>query len=69
MEIFHNIEERNLEIIKKSQESETTLEMRKQLEIKTMKDFGGLVLSQQENYDELQTSIRQAQITLNDLKK
>jgi len=43
--------------------------MRKQLEIKTMKDFGGLVLSQQENYDELQTSIRQAQITLNDLKK
>jgi len=29
MEIFHNIEERNLEIIKKSQESETTLEMRK----------------------------------------
>ena len=40
MEIFHNIEERNLEIIKKSQESETTLEMRKQMEIKTMKDFG-----------------------------
>jgi len=46
MEIFHNIEERNLEIIKKSQESETTLEMRKQLEIKTMKDFGGQVQAQ-----------------------
>lgn len=35
MEIFQSLEERNLEIIKKLQESESTLEARKHQEIRT----------------------------------
>ena len=46
MEIFQSLEERNLEIIKKLQESESTLEARKHQEIRTQSEIGETIEAQ-----------------------
>lgn len=43
MQIFTSLEEKNLEIIKKSQDTEYSLEIRKQHEIRTHKEIGGMI--------------------------
>lgn len=44
MHIFTSLEEKNLEIIKKSQDTEHTLDQKKQQMIRTQKEVGGEIL-------------------------
>lgn len=53
MQIFTSLEEKNLEIIKKSQDTEYSLEIRKQHEIRTHKEIGGMISLLQHNAQEL----------------
>lgn len=69
MQIFTSLEEKNLEIIKKSQDTEYSLEIRKQEEIRTQKEIGGMINQLQHNAQELVEQISQAQAALNELKK
>lgn len=43
MGIFTSLEEKNLEIIKKSQDTEYSLEIKKQQEIRTQKELGSVI--------------------------
>ena len=45
MQIFTSLEEKNLEIIKKSQDTEYSLEIKKQQEIRTQREIGGMINS------------------------
>ena len=49
MSIFTSLEEKNLEIIKKSQDTEYSLEIRKQQELRTHKEIGGMITLLQHN--------------------
>lgn len=69
MSIFTSLEEKNLEIIKKSQDTEYSLELRKQQDIKMKKKFGGIVSSLEQNQHDLIKQIQESQLTLNELKK
>lgn len=53
MQIFTSLEEKNLEIIKKSQDTEYSLEIKKQQEIKTQRDIGGLITTLHQNAADL----------------
>lgn len=69
MQIFTSLEEKNLEIIKKSQDTEYSLEIKKQQEIRTQREIGGMINLLQHNAKELIEQIQQAQLTLNELRK
>lgn len=49
MQIFTSLEEKNLEIIKKSQDTEYTLEIKKQQEIRDQRDIGGQIAELHDN--------------------
>ena len=53
MSIFTSLEEKNLEIIKKSQDTEYSLEIRKQKDIRTKKEIGGMITNLEHNQQEL----------------
>ena len=53
MQIFTSLEEKNLEIIKKSQDTEYSLEIKKQQEMRTQKEIGGLISTLHQNSEEL----------------
>lgn len=69
MQIFTSLEEKNLEIIKKSQDTEYSLEIKKQQELRTQKEIGGMINLLQHNAKELAEQIQQARLTLTELKK
>lgn len=69
MQIFTNLEEKNLDIIKKSQDTEQTLEIKKQQEERTKLQIGGEIAIQEAAKHDLEQQIAQAEITLKDLEK
>ena len=60
MQIFTSLEEKNLEIIKKSQDTEYSLEIKKQQEMRTQREIGGLISTLHQNTDDLTDQIQSA---------
>ena len=58
MQIFTSLEEKNLEIIKKSQDTEYSLEIKKQQEIRTQKEIGGVIALLQRDAEDQVEQIR-----------
>lgn len=69
MQILASLEEKNLEIIKKSQDTEYSLEIKKQQEMRTQRLIGGNITSLNQTAKDLEQQILQARLDLDELKK
>ena len=69
MEIFTDLEEKNLKNIRKTQEYEEALEVQKKLEKDIQEEIGGKLKSREAAKREIQQQIIQANRTLDELKK